>query len=268
MATVGRPLPLSRPSRAGTVAGRRNTYFNASRSPRYSVLFALPLLLGYEALAAALAKPGKAELRNGADAILRGAFTAVAGPRGPLIFMTAVVLLGVWLVVRDLRLTKDRLRWSVFLVMLLEATALAAVFGFVIGITTAKLLGSFHALSVGTLAMGPIERTSWPTRLMLSLGAGLYEELFFRVLLVSALAAGARVALGFGRRGAGIIAATLGAFIFSAFHYIGPYGDQLQLQSFVFRMLSGLAFSGLYLIRGFGITAWTHALYDAMLLLA
>jgi hypothetical protein len=32
--------------------------------------------------------------------------------------------------------------------------------------------------------------------------------------------------------------------------------------------LSGLAFSGLYLLRGFGITAWTHALYDAMLLLA
>ena len=41
-----------------------------------------------------------------------------------------------------------------------------------------------------------------------------------------------------------------------------------ELQSFVFRALSGLAFSGLYLMRGFGITAWTHALYDAFLLLA
>ena len=27
-------------------------------------------------------------------------------------------------------------------------------------------------------------------------------------------------------------------------------------------------FSGLYLLRGFGVTAWTHALYDAFLLLA
>ena len=264
MATVGRPLPL----RASAGSARRSSYFNASRSPRYSVLFALPLLLGYEALAAALAKPGKAELRNGADAILRGAFTAIAGPHGALIFMTAIILLGVWLVVRDMRISKDRLRWPIFAFMLAEATVLAVVFGFVIGITTAKLLGSFHALSIASLSVGPIEKTSWATRHMLSLGAGLYEALFFRVLLVSALAAGARIVLGLGRRGAGVIAATVGAFIFSAFHYIGPYGDQLQLQSFVFRMLSGLAFSGLYLIRGFGITAWTHALYDAMLLLA
>ena len=103
---------------------------------------------------------------------------------------------------------------------------------------------------------------------MLSLGAGLYEELFFRVLLVTGVAAGARVVLGLSRRTSVVIAAIVGAFIFSAFHYIGPYGDQLQLQSFVFRMLSGLAFSALYLLRGFGITAWTHSLYDAFLLLA
>jgi hypothetical protein len=70
-----------------------------------------------------------------------------------------------------------------------------------------------------------------------------------------------------GRRFAGVVAAVGGALIFSAFHYIGPYGDSLQLQSFVFRALSGLAFSALYLLRGFGITAWTHALYDAFLLL-
>jgi hypothetical protein len=241
---------------------RRTSYFALSRSHRYSILFALPLLLGYEALAAMLARPGHAELRNGADAILRGAFTAVAGARGPLIFMAAIILLGVGLVIRDLRASRDRIRPIVFLAMIGEAVALAGIFGFVIGMTTAKLLGSFHALSIG-----PLAQTSWPTRLMLSLGAGLYEELFFRVLLVTGIAAGARVVLGLGRRASGIIAAVVGAFIFSAFHYIGPYGDQLQLQSFVFRMLSGLAFSALYLVRGFGITAWTHAMYDAFLLL-
>jgi hypothetical protein len=241
---------------------RRTSYFALSRSHRYSILFALPLLLGYEALAAMLARPGHAELRNGADAMLRAAFTAVAGARGPLIFMAAIILLGVGLVIRDLRASRDRIRPIVFLGMIGEAAALAGIFGFVIGVTTAKLLGSLHALSIG-----PLAQTSWPTRLMLSLGAGLYEELFFRVLLVTGIAAGARVVLGLGRRGSGIIAAIIGAFIFSAFHYIGPYGDQLQLQSFVFRMLSGLAFSALYLVRGFGITAWTHAMYDAFLLL-
>src|SRR5262249_9797482 len=152
---------------------------------------------------------------------------------------------------------------AVFLGMLVESAVLATAFGLIIGLTTARLLGSLHAL-----VLGPIQQANWPTRLMLSLGAGLYEELFFRVFLVSGIAAGARLAFGAGRKVAGTIAAVLGALIFSAFHYIGPYGDQLQLQSFVFRALSGLAFSGLYLTRGFGITAWTHALYDSFLLLA
>jgi hypothetical protein len=245
-------------------ASRRTSYFTVSRSHRYSVLFALPLLVGYEALAALLAEPGKGELRNGADALLRAAFTAVAGPRGNAIFMAAIILLGVGLVIRDKRANRDQYRAGVFALMLAESAVLAGAFGVIVGVTTAKLLGSMHALMI---APAPLTTMPWPTRLMLSLGAGLYEELFFRVLLVTGIAAGARLALGFGKKASGVIAAVVGAFIFSAFHYIGPYGDQLQLQSFVFRMLSGLAFSGLYLVRGFGITAWTHALYDAFLLL-
>jgi hypothetical protein len=236
-------------------------YFADSRKHRYSILFALPLLLGYEALAAFLARPGQGEVRNGADALFRAAFTAVAGDRGPVIFMAAVTLLGVGLIVRDLR-GSGGLKPLVFVGMLGESVALALAFGVVVGLINAQLLGSLKALAIGQLT-----EMSWTSRLMLSLGAGLYEELFFRVLLVTALAAGARVVLGLKPRGAGFLAAVVGAFIFSAFHYIGPFGDELKLQSFVFRMLSGLAFSGLYLMRGFGITAWTHALYDAFLLL-
>ena len=254
---------LARAKSVGRSASRLSSYFNVSRAHRYSILFALPLLLGYEFLAAALARPGKPELRNGADAILRAAFTAIAGRRGSIVFIAVIVIVGMALVVRDLRKSKDRLRPGVFAGMLGESVVLAGVFGIVVGVTTAKLLGSLHSLS-----MGPIDQTSWATRLMLSLGAGLYEELFFRVLLVTGIAAGARVILGLGPRASGLIAAVSGAVIFSAFHYIGPYGDRLELQSFVFRALSGLAFSGLYLLRGFGITAWTHALYDAFLLLA
>ena len=73
--------------------------------------------------------------------------------------------------------------------------------------------------------------------------------------------------LGWSPLAAGSAATLLGAAIFSAFHYIGPYGDRLQLYSFLFRLIAGLFFSALYLLRGFGITAWTHALYDVSLLL-
>ena len=64
------------------------------------------------------------------------------------------------------------------------------------------------------------------------------------------------------------MAVIISATIFSAFHYIGPYGDPLRLDSFLFRALGGVAFSVVYLLRGFGITAWTHALYDVLVLTA
>jgi hypothetical protein len=272
--------PLSR----GAISSR--SYFAASRAPRYSVLFALPLLIGYQALALLLEPPGRPQLRNGADVLLQSLFIAAAGSRGPAVFITCVVLLGAGLVAWDLRRSRERLRLSVFVWMAGEAVALALIFGLVIGLATSELLGSLHSLATGAAAPSPsghagllallqrgsaaptgIAAESWPMRLMMSLGAGLYEELFFRVILVGGIAAGGRVVLGLSRRAAGIIAVVLGALVFSAFHYIGPYGDAFTVQSFVFRALSGVAFSGLYLLRGFGITAWTHALYDAFLLL-
>lgn len=246
---------------------KRGSYFDVSRSPRYSVLFALPLLIAYEALAAALAGPrSSSQVRNGADVLLKEAFIAVAGRNGPLIFIAAVVGVGIWFIARDIKRTGQGVRPLVFGGMMAESIALAGIFGVVIGTLTVKLLGSLHVLSM-MAAPAQIATMSWSTRLMLSLGAGLYEELLFRVLLVSALAAGARIVFGFATRGAGVFATIVGALIFSAFHYIGPYGDPFRLTSFTFRAISGVAFSALYLTRGFGITAWTHSLYDAFLLL-
>jgi hypothetical protein len=249
---------------ASNPTGSERGYFASTRAPRYSILFALPLLIAYEGLAAVLSNPAGG-LRNGADALFRGAFTAIAGSGGPAIFMTAVVLLGVGLIARDLRRSRQPLRLSYFVLMFAEAMALAVLFGIVIGTITSQLLGATHLLAIG--APTKITAMSRPMRLMLSLGAGLYEELFFRVVLVSGLAALCRVVFGSGRTASATIAVIVSAILFSLFHYIPPYGDPFRITSFTFRLLSGLAFSALYVLRGFGITAWTHALYDTLLLL-
>jgi len=249
----------------GTVfpSASARSYWQVSRAPRYSLLFALPLLVFYQVLAVLLAH-GPRSVRNGADVILQGLFTAVAGAWGPPLFMLCLIGGGLWLVVRDMHAHGSRLRASVFATMLGESVALALVFGLCVGTVTSGVLGLLQMLSIGAGAEGRID--AW-THLMVSLGAGIYEELLFRVLLVGALAAGARALLGWRPMTAGVTATILGAAIFSAFHYIGPYGDRLDVYSFVFRMIAGLFFSALYLVRGFGITAWTHALYDVSLLI-
>lgn len=238
-----------------------SSYWQASRAPRYSLLFALPLLVFYQTLAVLLAH-GTRSVRNGADVILQSLFVAVAGAWGPLLFMLCLIGVGLWLVVRDMRAHSARLHARVFAGMLAESVLLAAVCGVLVSSATSGVLGLLQ-----TLALPPTRELDWWTRLMVSLGAGIYEELLFRVLLVGALATAARALLGWRPVPAGVAATLIGAVVFSAFHYIGPFGDRLQLYSFLFRLIAGLFFSTLYLLRGFGITAWTHALYDVSLLL-
>jgi len=240
------------------------TYWQASRAPRYSLLFALPLLIFYQVLAA-LAPPGPGGMgvRNGADVILESVFVWLAGAWGPRLFMLCLIGVGAWLIARDLRANRN-LSPAVLGGMLLESVCLSLVFGVVVGGLTAALLG---APPPPLLLNFTAQRLSRWTMLMLSLGAGIYEELLFRVVLVGLIAWGAKRLLGWRSLVAGIAATVLGALIFSAFHYIGPFGDRFDVYSFVFRTIAGLFFSGLYLSRGFGITAWTHALYDVFLLL-
>lgn len=236
------------------------SYWARSRAPRYSLVFALPLFLLYEALAATLSgTAGTAAVRNAADVALKTPFLLFAGARGTLAFFATVVAVCIFLVARDLTKTRERLQPRVFLLMLGESAVLALLLGIVVGTLTARLLGALALAAQQSPT--PLESLGLSTRLMLALGAGLYEELLFRVLLVGGLAAGFTWLLGT-RTVAGLIAAILGALIFSAFHYIGEYGDPFELASFTYRAIAGLVFSVLYLTRGFGITAWTHALYD------
>jgi hypothetical protein len=265
----GRTTATRGPTRWVTKTPRRAwqsaaSYWEASRSHRYSLLFALPLLLLYEALAASLAyDPSVGGVRNGADVVLKSLFIAVAGHRGPMLFMGLVAVGSLWLIWRDVRANGRQLQAWVFGGMTLESLGLALAFGLVVGTLTVHLLGPLGALA----APNAVGDMSWSARLMLSVGAGLYEELLFRVVLVAALANGARMALGWRRGAAGTVATLLGALLFAGFHYVGQYGEPFEIQSFTFRAIAGVMFSAVYLTRGFGITAWTHTLYDVFVLM-
>ncbi len=240
-----------------------SSYWRLSRAPRYSLLFALPLLVFYEAAAFLLSGDAVSGVRNGADVLLKSLFLTLGGRRGLVAFDVLLVVVAGIFIVRDFRRNPGPLRGGVFGVMLGESVVGGLIFGVVAGLLTAVLLRG-----VPRLMLAPVAALSVPTQLTVALGAGIYEELLFRVLLVGGLALFARRVLGWRPLPGGIMAASVGAALFSAFHYVGPYGDPFSLATFVFRLVAGLLFSIMYLVRGFGITAWTHALYDVFLILA
>lgn len=232
-------------------------YLRRSRAPRYSLVLALPLLLLYEGFSAALTGSGTEGVRNGADVLLKTLFLSLGGREGLYVFGAALLGGGAWLVWRDRRAAREPWEGRILGWMLLESAAYAAVFGVVVGWLTSLVLHGPRGL-----AMGGAAALDLPTQLVISLGAGLYEELVFRVLLVGALVRLFTLVLPGGRGVATALAVALGAVVFSAFHYVGPLGDTFTLPSFTFRAVAGVAFSVLFVLRGFGITAWTHALYD------
>jgi hypothetical protein len=237
-------------------------YWKVTRTHSYSLLFALPLLLLYEAGAVYIAHAEGSSLRNGADVLLR-TLLAIGGLQGTLAFTMLLVVLASILVFRERRSKAPPLRLRPFFGMALESTAYALLLGIVVGTATSWLV---RGIAVH-LAAGGFASLSVAEGIVLSLGAGVYEELVFRVILVGGLF-GIFRAGGLSAGQAGILSVMLAAMVFSAFHYIGPYGDPWELPSFLFRFLAGVVFSVLFLLRGFGITAWTHALYDLFLVFA
>ena len=241
-------------------------YWRLARTPRYSVSFAFPLLAAYEALAFMLSRLEVTGVRNGADVLLKSLFLALGGRSGLALFGALLVGAGAVLVWRDIR-RSGRIRPVFFWVMLAESVLYALVLGVVAATLTSLLLPFMLVNTASVLSADAVAGFSLPVQLMISLGAGIYEELLFRVLLVSGLTLIATRLFRWRGTGVGIFAVVTAALIFAAFHYIGPYGEPLALGSFTYRAVAGLLFSGLYLFRGFGITAWTHALYDVFLAL-
>jgi hypothetical protein len=237
-------------------------YLETTRTHTYSLLFALPLLVLYELGAMLIADRGGGGMRNGADVLLR-TLLAAGGVQGTLAFTAALAVGAAIIIVLERRKKRVPLQGRYFAAMLGESALYAVVFGFVVATVTQLLLGNMVRLA----ADGGITQMPLLDGVVLSLGAGIYEELLFRVILTGGLFA-LLLAAGIKRPTAATVAIVASAFIFSAFHYIGPYAYPLELNSFTFRMLAGLAFSALYMARGFGVAAWTHALYDVFLVLA
>jgi hypothetical protein len=230
-------------------------YWQASRGPLASLIFIMPALAVYETGILLL---GARAMRNGADVWLRTFLDLFGFGQYLLLPVLTISLLLAWHhVLRE----RWQLSPGVLLGMLLECVVLGLTL-----VTIGRIQGSLlHSLAtVGphpTALIWPLSHWSRAGLLIGFLGAGIYEEILFRLTLVP-LACGAWQLLGGNPRLRTAFAIVATSLLFSAAHYVGPQGEHFEAYSFLFRFLAGGFFGLLFLQRGFGIAAGTHALYD------
>lgn len=147
----------------------------------------------------------------------------------------------------------------------------AAVYAVLLRLVASTVVGRLRLDGTATSAL-EVASASPFAGIVLSMGAGFYEELAFRVGLYALL--GRLVWLAFVATPAPFLKwlfwlgwAVLCSAVFSAWHHVGRFGEPFTLQAFVFRWISGLVFTAIFSLRGFAPAVWTHALYDVWVLL-
>ena len=229
-----------------------SNYWRYSRSAYYSAVAALPLLVIYEILIV-LSQSRYWGIRNAADVWIRTFLMAFDLQAQHITF----VLIGISLALIPIAKSRARgikLKANYFALMFAECLA----FSLVLGVVLQSIL-RLGGLSSGGPGSGLMQN------LALSVGAGLFEEIIFRVILLNLIFLLLSPLLK-KKVVAAVVSVLLASFLFSLSHYVGTMADTWQLYSFMFRWAAGLLFTVLYFIRGFAITAYTHALYDIWVL--
>ena len=228
-------------------------YFHQSKSAFYSLLFTIPLIFGYEAMMFSLNHSDIMGMRNGADVLFRQFFSVFNIYGFYLVGFIVLLALIIAFYFHSRSKPSGKFDKRFFLLMLLESCLYAMLLFIIV-----DKVGNF------TLQAGP--KAAGKHLIALALGAGVYDEFIFRVVLISGSVFFLKNILSLPAGLAVVIAVIFSSFIFSWFHYLGPFGDTFDPRSFIIRFLAGIFLAVIYALRGFGIAAYSHTLYDLIVI--
>lgn len=244
---------------AAKVAEPRPSYWSQTQQPLASLLFVLPMLLLYELGVLWVGGASAASVRSGADAWMRQTLAAGGLTDRWLPPLALVVALLSWQVGSGASWT---IRPGTLLGMALESVALAlALVGLSRLLDLAFLRLEAHGgplLSVAATAADPSV-----VRALGFLGAGVYEEALFRLLLIPLFYKGLRLCQ-VPEVVAGTLAISASSLLFAVAHHAGSPGEPFTWYAFSFRWAAGIVFAWVFAARGFGVAVGTHVAYDLL----
>ncbi|MEC9372352.1 MAG: CPBP family glutamic-type intramembrane protease [Planctomycetota bacterium] len=247
-----------------------DSYLEVSQQPLHVLIFLLPLVILYE-LGATLfltgGEPGAIESIR-AYRLLAEFFHAFGVGGIYLPGIARVVVLLVW---HLLRRDSWRVRWPALVAMLAESmfwTAPLLVLGQMIGSVIRSAQAHAAAPVAIALAAAPsITDLSWPARATLAVGAGLYEELLFRFVAITAIHFVAVDLLTMKDHVGKVVAVVLAAAAFALYHDVALDPGSVDFPRLAFYFAAGIYFGVIFALRGFGVVVAVHVIYDLVVLL-
>lgn len=272
------------------VPGEEPPYWSLAREPFACLIFLLPILLIYEAGVVLLGGENSLSLRNGADYWMR----RLLENSGLKSFLLPGLVVGVLFAWHRYGRYPTRISRDTLIGMFAESLLLAVAL-----LTVAQLQDlAFQCWLPGDVEVRDTEPGETPIllvpgnadvmpsppltnapelnqsgahpastlapRLVSYLGAGVYEEVMFRLALLPLCVFLLRGVFRMPGKWAAVAAVLATSLTFSVAHYIGPGGEPFSLFSFTFRTTAGCFFATVFILRGFGITVGCHALYDVL----
>ena len=240
---MAQPLLLSKQG-----SPTRQRYTTLSQRPSYILAFLLPMIVYYEI---ALYTADKNIQIKAHDALVRF-FERFDMPPTQGLFLGGIAIITI-LTIKHV-MSNDR--WSI---------EPRVIFGMVFEsiILTLPLIAIGSVLAGMSAAMNPSQliNLELSDRIAVSLGAGLYEEFIFRWLLIT----GVHTLVCNVFKQSNLAGITSGIIIssitFAMYHDFPDFGT-LGVVALLFYGIAGVYLSLIYVNRGFGIAAGTHAAYD------
>ncbi|MGR3317601.1 MAG: CPBP family glutamic-type intramembrane protease, partial [Candidatus Anammoxibacter sp.] len=215
-----------------------NDYLIRSKRLANGFIFILPLLVMYEV---GIVMYGS-QVKNSADVMVKIPF-AFFGRNGSLIFNMLVVAI---FFVAVFRLEKEhKLKFRIYIPMFIESFVYAIFLGPVVGRAVGYLMQRFLA--------DPMTSSGVGMQIVLSVGAGVYEEIVFRLILLTVLNLLFVRVFKLNKTMGIVLSIIVGSVLFSAIHYVGSLSDTFTSSSFIFRFLAGAVLATIFMLRGLGI---------------
>ena len=234
-------------------------YFMYSAQPLHILLFVLPVLIVYELGSTGIIGGGGVSAKLEAqDMLVR--FFNLFGVLG--LHLPAIALVVILLVQHLLSKASWKIQPAVLLAMIAESAFLTVPL-IVLGVLVEPLVPMM--MSQPEIVSSPALNDTLQ-RIFLAIGAGLYEEMLFRLMLIALLHFIFVDALGFKHKTGIIIAVVLSSLAFAWHHneVVSPTGINWRLA--IFYTLAGAYFAMLFIARGFGIAVGAHLMYDLLVL--